>query len=289
MSPDNLEKGLRYLESLGYRVKVGDAVYERYGYLAGDDERRLNDLHAMFADESVQAVFCVRGGYGTPRLLPRINYDLIAANPKILVGYSDITALQLAIFAKTGLVTFSGPMVAVEMAGTMEPATEEHFWRLLTTRNWDRELIPLGEPACIGNGRGAVTGRLIGGCLSLVSFLIGTPYLPDLTSAILFLEDVGEPPYRIDAYLAHLRNAGIFSRIAGLVFGKFRDCMPEKDKPSLTLEEVLQDYLSQAGKPALLNLDYGHGPLKYTLPIGAPARLDSDRGVLELLAPEQAA
>lgn len=281
MQEERLNQGVRYLESCGYRVKLGSAVHEQHGYLAGEDVRRIQDLNAMFLDPEVRAVFSVRGGYGTPRILHLLDYRAIRENPKILVGYSDITALQLAIFQRTGMVTFSGPMVAVEMAKGIDPFTESHFWRMLTEDSSGLKLEAQGPGASVKSGR--AEGRLLGGCLSLIGSLVGSAYLPDFKDAILFVEDIGEEPYKIDRHLSHLRLAGILDKISGLVCGHFVDCEPKGDSPSLTLDEVIADFAAELPIPVLRNLPYGHIDVKYTLPLGVEARLDADAGTLELL------
>ncbi len=287
-SPEKIDKGIRYLERLGYRVKLGKHAKNVHGYLAGRDAERLADLHAMFADHSVKAIFMARGGYGTPRLLPKIDYDLIRRNPKILVGYSDITALQLAIFKKVNLITFSGPMVAVEMFQKMDPSTEEFFWRLITSP------LSLGKVMNPGGERlrrfGSQTkkspakGRLLGGNLSMIISLMGTPFQPDYANQILFLEEVGEEPYRVDRMLTQLKLAGILRAIKGLILGSFADCVPaDKSKPSLTVEDVQRELLEDLKIPILSNVAFGHIPQKLTMPIGLKARISARAGSLEFL------
>ncbi len=276
MAPENLEKGISYLEKAGYRMVRGQTLTLRRGYLAGEDRARAEDLMSMFQRPDVDAIFCVRGGYGTPRLLRLLDYDLIRRHPKILLGYSDITALQLAIFRRTGLVTFSGPMVAVEMANGILPQTEAALWRVLTDAETAVEFAPLQASSFESWNLREARGPLLGGCLSLVAAVLGTPFAPDFTGAVLLLEDVGEAPYRIDGYLAALKNAGVLESIAAAVIGRFEDCVPEEGKPSLELREVLEDYFLPLNIPVLLNIDYGHGKLKHTFPIGLPVRIDAD-------------
>lgn len=281
---ERIEKGVEYLERRGYRVKVGAHVREQYGYLAGTDDVRAADFNAMVKDKSVKAIFCIRGGYGTPRLLGRIDYAALRRNPKIIVGYSDVTALQLAIFRKTGLVTFSGPMSGVEMWKGMDPYTEEHFWRQITSKT---KIGPLPNPPeeelCI-HRKGTATGLLLGGNLSLLVCLIGTPYLPNLAKSILVLEDVEEEPHRLDRMWTTVENSGISRRISGLVLGLFTDCEPvDKTKPYLTAEEVLAEIPPKMKCPTMSNFRYGHVPRKMTLPLGVKAKLDTKKGVLEVL------
>lgn len=286
-TPDNLERineGVRYLESLSYRVVIGKNVGKVRGYLAGTDEERLSDLHEMFSNKNVKAIFCVRGGYGTIRFLDRVDYNLIKKNPKIFVGYSDITALQLAIFKKTGLITFSGPMAAVDFSGEVNQYTAENFWRMITStkpfgkmKNPDNEKI-----SCLNHGH--AKGILLGGNLSLVCSLLGTPFLPEFKKSILFLEDVDEKPYRIDRFFAQMKLAKIFDKVSGIVLCNFTNCEEtDSTKKSLTLNEVVYDYFSKIKKPTLYNLIYGHINPKNTMPIGVNAGIDCDKGSVEIL------
>jgi muramoyltetrapeptide carboxypeptidase len=184
MKHDRLENGIRYLEHLGYRVKLGKHAFKENGYLAGRDRERADDINRMFHDPKVKAIFCARGGYGTPRLLSLLDYDAIRANPKIFVGYSDITAIQLAVLRRAGLVTFSGPMVAAEMAKGIDPFTEENFWRLLTHPEPFGEMVRPASASYEIISSGRASGPLLGGCLSLVACLVGSPYLPNMTGSI---------------------------------------------------------------------------------------------------------
>jgi len=281
--PSRIERGVRYLEGCGYRVIVGAHITKVFGYLAGTDEERVADLHSMFSNSAVRAIMCVRGGYGTPRLLSLINYRLIARNPKILLGYSDITALQLAIWRKTGLVSFQGPMVGVDMADPMDRWTEELLWSILTT-NKKRGKIDLpqgvGETLTPGQGKGV----LLGGNLALVLSVLGTPYQPDFRNAILFLEDIGEEPYRVDRMLAQLHSASILSKCSVILGGQFTDCVPQdKTKPSFTVEEVLRDAARKVGTPFLARLPFGHEHPKMTVPLGIQARVDAGSCMVEYL------
>jgi muramoyltetrapeptide carboxypeptidase len=278
-----IDQAVRYLEGLGYRVRIGEHVTDSYGYLAGSDRDRVADLHAMFADPAVRAVFCIRGGYGTPRLLSHINYRLIRNNPKIFAGYSDITALELAFWRKTGLITFHGPMAGVDLAGPPDPFTEEMFWSMLSAKK-KRGRITLPDPLPRTLQGGRATGRLLGGNLALVVSTLGTPYQPDLRDALLFLEDISEEPYRIDRMLTQLRNAGILQRSAAVLTGQFTDCVPQDaTKPTLTLAQILEETAALTGRPFLAGLPFGHESPKMTLPVGLRARLDASSGTLELL------
>ncbi len=281
------QAGLDYLRQRGYRILEGQHVLKEYGYLAGTDDERTEDLNHMFRNPEVRAIFCSRGGYGTPRILHRIDYEAVKKQPKILVGYSDITSLQLALYAKTGLISFSGPMVAVEMGKGIHPFTEKYFWRTITSPRLFsmKAKAPGFEPKIYR--KGIAKGKLLGGCLSLINPLIGTPYLPDFSDAILIVEDIGEDVYGIDRYLVQLRYAGILKVIKGLIFGQFLDIESEEktSTPSLTLDQVIREHTHDLKIPILANFPYGHNDFKYTLPIGGTVELDCNRGVLRLLKP----
>ncbi|MGH7598115.1 MAG: S66 peptidase family protein [bacterium] len=288
MKHDRLDNGIRYLENLGYRVKLGKHVYDETGYLAGRDAARADDINRMFRDPKVKAIFCVRGGYGTPRLLPLLDYRAIKASPKIFVGYSDITSIQLAMLRHAGLITFSGPMVAAEMAKGINPFTEENFWRILTHPKPFGDLVRPAENHYLAIAPGRASGPLLGGCLSLVASLIGSPHFPDVKDSIFFVEEIGEAPYRIDRFLTQLREAGIFKRINGFVLGQMTDCVPADDEPSQTIDDLMRDFIKPLKIPALAGLDYGHVDVKYTLPFGVRAELRVGRGQSRLRIVESA-
>ncbi|CUT03826.1 S66 peptidase family protein [Candidatus Chrysopegis kryptomonas] len=285
-SPDDfsrIEKGISYLESLGYKVKLGKHIYKRFGYLSATDDERAEDLNKMFADREIRAIFCVRGGYGTPRILDKIDYNIIKRNPKIFVGYSDITALQLAIFKKTGLITFSGPMLAVDMYSDFDPYAEEFFWKILTAKSKKIEIKNPDGVELIVLRHGVATGTLLGGNLSLLASIIGTRFQPNFKDSILVIEDIGEEPYRIDRYLSQLKNAGILNRINGCIIGQFTDCVAKEPEKSLTLEQIFNDYFGSLKIPVVSNLSYGHIPRKITLPIGANVKIDTKRKSITII------
>lgn len=276
-------QGIEYLTRLGYNVVEGHHVLDRRGYLAGDDDNRAADLNAMFRNPEIGAIMCSRGGYGTPRLIEKLDFEAIRKNPKIFVGYSDLTAVSLAIWHKTGLITFSGPMVAVELGRGIDPFTEESFWMSLTSGSPAGLLTsPADLPVRVMHP-GRAEGRVLGGCLSLINVLAGTPYFPDFAGAILLLEDIDEEPYRVDRYLAQLKLAGVFEKIAGIVLGQFIDCMPhDPEKPSLELDQIFEDYFGHLNIPIIAHFAYGHGTIKHTIPIGSHAILDTEQGGLIL-------
>jgi len=283
MLVEKLERGVDYLRSRGYRVMIGEHVYDSHGYLAGWDKDRINDLQAMFTNQEVKAIFSSRGGYGTPRMLDKINYELIRNHPKIFVGYSDVTALQLAIWQHCRLVTFSGPMAAVEMGTGIAPLAEHCLWTLLGGENSDHVFSAQGAPKLEVIRSGKARGILLGGCLSLLNSIIGTRHQPDFTGSILVLEDIGEQPYRVDRYLSQLRAAGILDQVNGILLGQFVDCAEKEGEPTLTLEEIFADYFEPLAVPVLKNFMYGHVPKKFTLPLGAVVEIDSSVPTVRLL------
>jgi muramoyltetrapeptide carboxypeptidase len=293
-SPPNEPEGVRFaidiVQSLGLQVKPAPHLFDRYGYLAGEDEARAEDLNGLFEDDEVDAIFCVRGGYGSSRLLPLLDYEAIRAHPKILLGYSDITSLLLAITHKTGLVTFHGPI-----AGQLfSPYTLAELKKVLFS---PRPPMSLGAPPAFktGEGRvdrvnritslvpGKVQGRLLGGNLSLVSHLVGTPFMPDLSGSILFMEDVGEAVYAIDRMLTQLWLSGDLHKVAGVVFGKFTEPRPSEWAQNRLQEDVLAERVRALGIPAVMGLMIGHVEDQATIPIGCMAELDAEAGTLTLL------
>jgi muramoyltetrapeptide carboxypeptidase len=287
--PDSLALAERTITYFGLKPKWGKNVRQREGYLGGTVQGRLDDLHAMFHDREVKAIFALRGGYGAAQLLDRIEYDLIRANPKILLGYSDITALHLAIHKKAGLVTFHGPVVLSRFTGY----TQEHFRAALFDSKPMGAIAnppdsnPLRPAHTLRTVRpGKARGRLIGGNLSLICSLMGTPYEIDTRGRILFTEDVDEEPYRIDRMLTQLRLAGKLDAAAGIVFGECADCRPKDYKASFnstfTLGEVLDRILGDLKIPVLSGLTIGHTEDQLTLPEGVMATLDADKQELIL-------
>ncbi len=277
--PAKLEAGIARLEALGYRVEVGPAHRTPRGYLAGTDAARLAEFNGFLRRDDVRALFCVRGGYGTLRLLPGLDYAAARRHPKLLVGYSDVTALHLALYHRAGWRGLSGPLV-VEWT-EMGAATERLFWALAQGATPQPLLGPAGEHLAPMRP-GTAEGVLLGGNLTLVTRLLGTPYLPPLEGALLFVEEVGEQPYRLDGMLAQLRLTGVLERLGGLVVGGLTEGQPDPDRPTLTPDEVLLDYLHDAPFPVATGLVYGHFPEKSTVPVGVRARLDVGGGSAQL-------
>jgi muramoyltetrapeptide carboxypeptidase len=294
-SPQNEDEGIRAaietVESLGFRPKAGAHLYERWGYLAGSDAQRAADLNAAFADERVDGIICIGGGWGSARILPALRMDVIRANPKVLLGYSDITALLNGIYQHTGLVTFHGPIGAQ----TFSEYTFSEFKKVVMDAASD---VTLGAPPPFEKAPGRVEktnrvtrirggvarGPLAGGNLSLMATLCGTPWMPDLHGRILFLEEVGEATYRVDRMLTQLWLSGALGQCAGIVFGKFTDCKTSASwAKQLTIEEILRDRCEGLGIPVVRGLMIGHVEDQTTLPLGCQAELDADGGTLTLL------
>ncbi|MDZ4698721.1 MAG: LD-carboxypeptidase [Rhodothermales bacterium] len=263
----DLERGCALLSERGYHV-VGPSRRLPFGYLAGTDEERVGELNDRLNDPSIDALFCARGGFGTLRILDRVDYEALRKRPRLLVGYSDITALQLAWYSQAGVPSISGPMVGVDWPA-LPPAYEQQFWSLACG------VSPTLDPdgATLSPVRsGEVDGLLLGGNLSLIARLVGTPYLPSLAGAILFLEDVGESAYRIDGLLAQLRLAGWLDRLGGLVLGGFTG-FPEPDTDAPLFDALVASYFDRAPYPVARGLRYGHFSDKIAVPIGIHARL----------------
>jgi len=282
--PDRVEGCVRYLEGQGYRVEVGAHALGNDGAFSGTDDERLCDLNGMLRDPRIRAILALRGGYGTPRLLDRIDYAAVRRDPKIVVGYSDITALQMALYRKTGLVSFSGPLGAVEFASAPDPVTEESFWRLVTSRRTRGRLpLPDDEPL-VTRQKGLGEGPLLGGCLSLVVALLGTPFSPDYRGAVVALEDVHEQFHRIDRMMTQLRLAEVLGRATGLLLGRFtHTTAADLAHPFHDLEAIWRSVLHGVQAPILEGFPYGHVPRKVTLPWGIPVRVDGKKQAVSLL------
>ena len=287
--PDRIALAERTIRYFGLKGKMGRNVKKRTGYVGGTVEERLSDLHDMFRDPDVKAVFCIRGGYGSAHLLDAIDYDLIQRNPKIFLGYSDITSMHLAIHQRTGLVTFHGPVVLSRFTGYTQKYFRAALFEskplgTLTNPPETEELRPTHTLRTVRPGK--ARGRLIGGNLSLIAATMGTPYEIDTKGKILFIEDVGEQPYSVDRMLTQLRLAGKLQSAAGIVFGECNDCVPRQFQPSFestfSLGEVVDAILGELKIPVLSGLTIGHTTDQLTLPLGLQATLDADKGELTI-------
>jgi muramoyltetrapeptide carboxypeptidase len=275
------------LAALGVKTKLGKHALDRYGYLGGTDEARAADVNAMFADKEVDAILCIRGGWGCNRILPLLDYDMMKKHPKIVCGYSDITSLLVAIYARAGLITFHGPVGV----STWNQFSVNYFQKIV----FDGEIVTMENPKILGDNlaitkdriqtitKGKVKGRLVGGNLSVLSAMVGSPYLPTWKNHILFLEETDEDIYRVDRMLTQLKLAGILQQLSGFVFGKCTKCDPGQGYGSLTLEEVFNDHIKPLGIPAFVGAMIGHVENKFTVPVGVDAEIDAEAGTIRML------
>lgn len=276
----DIEDARKTLAVLGLNVKLAPHLLDRHGYLAGIDADRAADVNAMFADSSVRAIVAMRGGWGCNRILPLLNYSLIRASPKILMGYSDITSLLLAIYARSGVVTFHGPVGT----STWNPFTVDYVKRILfagealTMQNALAQIPARVETITPGKAR----GKLVGGNLSVLAGMVGSNYLPYWQQTILFVEETGEEVYRVDRMLTQLKLAGILEQIAGFVFGQCTNCKP-KEKDSLTLTQVLREHIRPLRIPAWYGSMIGHIKDKFTVPVGVEVEIDASLGTIRML------
>ena len=286
---EKLEIVLDVVAALGLVPYVGKHVLDRYGYLAGTDRDRAADLNRFFADPQIKILLPLRGGWGCARLLPYLDYERIGQNPKILVGFSDLSALLLAIHAKTNMIVFHGPN---GLTGWQTEQTDVFRRVLFGAENLTFQNSKLGvegdrlmqvEWRIRTITPGKAQGRLLGGNLSVLSGMLGSPYLPDWKGAILFVEDIGEYIYRIDRFLTHLKIAGVLERLAGFIFGQCSNCSPGEGYGALTLEEVLRDHIQPLGIPAWSGAMIGHIETVWTLPIGLPVEIDANAGTIRML------
>lgn len=275
----DFDEMLENLRELGYSLKLGAHVRDQYGYLAGKDEDRANDLMTMFQDDDVDAILCIRGGWGCNRILPLLDYKVIQSNPKPLIGFSDITSLHLAIQHKTGLVTFHGPVGKSEW----NDFTIESWGKVLIHGQNAEYLLPEDQMDSYTISNGKSRGRLLGGNLTVLTAMIGSEYVPDFKDAILFLEDVGESIYRIDRMLTQLKLTGILDQINGFVFGKCTDC--DAGENSLSMKEVLAHHIGLLDIPSFYGAMISHENKNVTLPVGVKAEIDAENKSIRLLEP----
>ena len=280
---ERIDRAVETVGKLGLVPRLGKYIHEANGYLAGTDKQRLDDLHTMFVDPEVRAVWCLRGGYGCTRLLPDIDYGLIKENPKIFAGYSDITALHLAFYKETGLITYHSPVAVSEPTDYTINRFEEIVFsgKKCVIRLAEEHLEEAFEIHTIVEGK--VQGRLTGGNLSLLAALAGTKWSPDYKDKLVFIEDIGEKPYRIDRMLVQLFQATDLREAAGIIFGQFNDCEAEDGEKSQSLKETLAGQFRNFDGPVFYGFSFGHIDNQCTLPIGVNARFDTREKVLHLL------
>jgi len=279
---DKLEKSIKVLEQQGFKVVIGESCGKKYGYLSGSDEIRARDINTMFQDSDIDAVFCLKGGYGTPRILDMLDYDMIKENPKIFIGYSDITAIHIVLNQKCDLITFHGPMAASDMLEDFNEFSKKSYIGAITS------IKPLGQmnnPVGVeikSMVPGKVSGKIIGGNLSLIAATIGTPFEIDTKGKILFLEDVDEFTYSVDRMLTQLRLSGKLNDCEGIILGDFTNCLPQYENFDHTLMEVFHDIIVQTKKPTIYNFMAGHCTSKITIPLGVESLLDADSCTLTI-------
>ena len=286
-----VDQGRTQIEALGFKVRLGPQVRAVDGHYAGTAAQRVDDLHRLWADPEVRALWSLRGGAGTAALLPHLDYAMMRRDPKPVIGYSDVTALLLALQQRAGLVCFHAPAAtnsftpftiaalrAVLMqpqAGTVLRLSADHARRAVSDPAYRTRTVRAG----------VAEGRLLGGNLSLLASLAGTPYLPAFDGALLFVEEIGEEPYRVDRLLTQLQQAQGLHRCAALMAGVFRNCEPRPESPSMPLAQVIDRQFGAAGVPAVYGWSFGHVSDQFTLPLGVQARIDTEAGTLTLLEP----
>jgi len=272
---ERLREGVEVLRRAGFGVELAPGILDRKGYLAGEQEKRAGALQDFFKRGDIAAVFCARGGFGSIQILPFLDAEVIRLYPKIFVGYSDASILLNWLLQRCGMVTFHGPMVAMEIARGLKGLSEEFFWGTLLgkKRQWR---LPAGETIRPGYAE----AEMVGGCLSIVVTTLGTPYEIETAGKILFLEDIGERPYRVERMLTHLKMAGKLEKIAGAVFGGFTGCEGEGERE---IGEIFQEFFRAAPYPVIAGLNAGHGEENLLLPFGVRMALDGKAGNLSLL------
>ncbi|MCP3924257.1 MAG: LD-carboxypeptidase [Desulfobacterales bacterium] len=270
---DRFNDGIKIIEEMGYNVLIPPAVYEKEGYLAGSDSLRLKTLTEMFLNKDVKAIFCARGGYGAQRIIDKIDFDLIYKNPKPFIGFSDVTSLLIAFHEKSKLKTYHGPVVT--SLNLLERKNIERIFSVLSLKKEDSYSIKSVDPFVINSG--ICEGELIGGNLCILSHMIGTIYQPNLNNKIMFIEDIGEPLYKIDRMLTHLHLSGLTNNIKGLILGSFKNCGDMENLYKLVEERFIGHNI-----PILAGMGFGHGNINEIIPIGSYGKLQTDTGTLKI-------
>lgn len=278
-----IDKCIASLNELGLKVVVGESCLSQHGFLSGTDYIRANDINCMFADKNIKGIFALRGGYGCARLLDLIDFKLIKKNPKIFIGYSDITALHIAINQKSKLITYHGPMISTELIKGLDEYSADYYKKFIFGYEKVEELFnPEGDNLEVINS-GIASGQLIGGNLSLICSSLGTKYEINTKNKILFLEEVEEVPYKIDRMLTHLKQSGKLKDANGIILGAFTNCIAPNNKKSLSLQEVFNEIILPLKKPTISNLVCGHCLPTLTLPLGSKVLLDANNKKIKIL------
>jgi muramoyltetrapeptide carboxypeptidase len=271
LNPGDLEKGIHFLEEHGFRIKLGKHINDADRFLAGKDEDRAKDIMDFFKDKEVKAIIAIRGGQGSQRLLPLLDYEIIAANPKIVVGFSDTIALQLGLLKKTGLITYTGFTLTVQRNDLVEKTLID----CLSGKSFQIEEGTTVHP-------GIEEGPLVGGNLMILTNLMGTPYQLDFKGSILLIEDVGIEPYNVDGMISQLDLAGVFDQVTGVIFGQFENCVNRNLNHKDTVEDVINEWSNRLKVPCIKDFPYGHGKKNCVLPIGANILLDATKAKLTI-------
>jgi muramoyltetrapeptide carboxypeptidase len=281
-SQDRIEPSIKAMEELGFEVVLGESVKSYHGFLSGSDELRAKDINTMFEDKTIKGIFAIRGGYGAARLLDMLDYEIIKKNPKVFAGYSDVTVLHNVFNEKCNLITFHTPMAATEFYKGLDEYTMNYF----------KKNIFSNEPLGIINNpneqelktlvSGKAKGKLVGGNLSVIVSMMGTPYEIDTKGKILFLEDVDESPYRIDRMLLQLKQCGKFKDAQGIILGSWTDCEPKEAKKSLSLMEIFEELIIPENKPTIFNLACGHCMPTMSIPLGAKVKIDTENNIIHV-------
>ena len=279
-SPTYIQKITDKLQSFGFKVLQGKTLFERFGYLAGEDALRAEELNDFFKNKEVQAIFTLRGGWGCGRILDLIDYESIRLNPKIIMGFSDITSLLIAIHKKTGLITFHGPM---GYSSWNDFSTEQVFDTLVGSKRVRFENAADEKVNLKTLSKGRAEGEILAGNLTVICSMIGTPFEPNWQDKILCLEEVGEEPYRIDRMFWQLKSAGVFDKVKAIVLGSFKKCEPEFPSESFSLMEVFEQYFEDKQLPVFMGASFGHTINKFNLPIGIKAKVDAGNFTFQLL------
>lgn len=278
-----IDKCIASLNELGLKVVIGESCLSEHGFLSGTDDIRANDINCMFADKNIKGIFALRGGYGCARLLDLIDFKLIKKNPKIFIGYSDITALHIAINQKSKLITYHGPMISTELIKGLDEYSADYYKKFIFEHEKIEELLnPEGNSLEIINN-GIASGELIGGNLSLICSSLGTKYEINTKNKILFLEEVDEVPYKVDRMLTHLKQSGKLKEANGIILGAFTNCIAPNNKKSLSLQEVFNEIILPLKKPTISNLACGHCLPTLTLPLGEKVLLDANNKKIKIL------
>lgn len=269
------------IEDMGYQVILGKCTKKQWYSYAGTDEERAEEINSFFADKSIDAIICMRGGYGCNRLIELLDFEVIKRNPKIFVGYSDITTLHIALNEKANLITFHGPMAVSNFTGNYNRDTYENFIEMLSNSKYEQSIKNITKELKVLN-EGRAKGKLVGGNLATLIATLGTEYDLDYNGKILFLEEIGEKTYKIDRFLNQLKKHGVFEKIEGLVLGDFKNCIQDSEK-DMTLLEVFQNYFKELKKPVIYNFESGHSEPMLTLPLGAICEIDTYNKELKVL------